>query len=139
MSIDFPLRVDQNQSDLRAVRLEPTGPSSRCYRPWGFYQSLILEQRFQVKQIVVEPGQRLSLQKHFHRAEHWVVVHGSALVVRNGEQRLVRENESIHLPQGCVHRVANPGRIPLVLIEVQIGAYLGEDDIVRLEDDYNRV
>ena len=111
---------------------------NRCYRPWGFYESLIRGDRFQVKRIVVTPGQRLSLQRHHHRAEHWVVVAGVAMVTRDGEQVMVRENESIYLPLGCVHRMENPGRIPLTLIEVQSGAYLGEDDIVRLEDTYNR-
>ena len=111
---------------------------NRAYRPWGFYESLIKGDRFQVKRIVVHPGQKLSLQKHFHRAEHWVVVHGIALVTRDNEEVLVRENESIYLPLGCTHRMENPGRIPLTLIEVQSGSYLGEDDIVRLEDTYGR-
>jgi mannose-1-phosphate guanylyltransferase/mannose-6-phosphate isomerase len=111
---------------------------NRVYRPWGFYESLIQGDRFQVKRIVVLPGAKLSLQKHFHRAEHWVVVAGSALVTRDNETHLVRENESLYLPLGCVHRLDNPGRIPLTLIEVQSGAYLGEDDIVRLEDTYGR-
>ena len=111
---------------------------NRCYRPWGFYESLIQGDRFQVKRIVVNPGQKLSLQKHYHRAEHWVVVHGIALVTRDEEQVVVRENESIYLPLGCVHRMENPGRIPLTLIEVQSGSYLGEDDIIRLEDTYGR-
>jgi mannose-1-phosphate guanylyltransferase/mannose-6-phosphate isomerase len=108
------------------------------YRPWGFYESLIHGDRFQVKRIVVTPGHQLSLQKHFHRAEHWVVVAGSAIVTRDAERILVRENESIYLPLGCIHRLENPGRIPLTLIEVQSGSYLGEDDIVRLEDTYGR-
>ncbi len=108
------------------------------YRPWGFYESLIQGTRFQVKRIVVHPGQKLSLQKHFHRAEHWVVVSGVALVTRDAEQVMVRENESIYLPLGCVHRMENPGKIPLTLIEVQSGSYLGEDDIVRIEDTYGR-
>ena len=105
---------------------------NRCYRPWGFYESLIQGDRFQVKRIVVMQGHKLSLQRHHHRAEHWVVVAGVALVTRDGEQVMVRENESIYLPLGCVHRMENPGRIPLTLIEVQSGSYLGEDDIVRL-------
>jgi len=87
---------------------------------------------------VVLPGARLSLQKHFHRAEHWVVVSGTALVRRDEEEILVRENESIYLPLGAVHRLENPGRVPLTVIEVQSGTYLGEDDIVRLEDTYGR-
>ena len=111
---------------------------NRAYRPWGFYESLIKGDRFQVKRIVVQPGHKLSLQKHYHRAEHWVVVHGSAVVTRDGEEVLVRENESIYLPLGTEHRLDNPGRIPLTLIEVQSGSYLGEDDIVRLEDTYGR-
>jgi mannose-1-phosphate guanylyltransferase/mannose-6-phosphate isomerase len=111
---------------------------NRSYRPWGFYESLIQGDRFQVKRIVVKPGEKLSLQKHFHRAEHWVVVAGSAQVTRDAETMLVQENESVYLPLGCVHRLENPGRIPLTLIEVQSGSYLGEDDIVRLEDTYGR-
>jgi len=110
----------------------------RVYRPWGHYEGLILGDRFQVKKIHVRPGQKLSLQKHFHRAEHWVVVHGTALVRRDAEELLLRENESVYLPLGCVHRLENPGKIPLTLIEVQAGSYLGEDDIVRFEDTYGR-
>ncbi len=123
---------------LRAAGRHEAVAHNRSYRPWGFYESLIQGDRFQVKRIVVQPGQKLSLQKHFHRAEHWVVVHGVALVTRDDEQVMVRENESIYLPLGCVHRMENPGRIPLTLIEVQSGSYLGEDDIVRLEDTYGR-
>ncbi len=111
---------------------------NRIYRPWGFYERLILGDRFQVKRIVVTPGHQLILQKHCHRAEHWVVVNGTAIVTRDGEEVMVRENESVYLPLGTVHRMENPGRIPLTLIEVQSGAYLGEDDIVRYEDSYGR-
>lgn len=121
----------------RARRSEGT-THNRVYRPWGFYESLIHGDRFQVKRIVVTPGAKLSLQKHFHRAEHWVVVAGSAIVTRDHESMLLRENESVYLPLGCVHRLENPGRIPLTLIEVQSGSYLGEDDIVRIEDTYGR-
>jgi mannose-1-phosphate guanylyltransferase/mannose-6-phosphate isomerase len=123
---------------LRAGRRQQAVAHNRVYRPWGFYESLIQGGRFQVKRIVVTPGEKLSLQKHFHRAEHWVVVQGTALVTRDDEVLMVRENESIYLPLGCVHRLDNPGRIPLTLIEVQSGSYLGEDDIVRLEDTYGR-
>ena len=123
---------------LKAGKRRQAVTHNRVYRPWGFYESLIQGERFQVKRIVVTPGQKLSLQKHFHRAEHWVVVNGSALVTRDGVEMLVRENESVYLPLGCVHRLENPGRIPLALIEVQSGAYLGEDDIVRIEDTYGR-
>ncbi len=123
---------------LRETKRQEADSHTRVDRPWGFYESLIEGERFQVKRIVVNPGARLSLQKHFHRAEHWVVVAGSALVTRDTETVLVRENESLYLPLGCVHRLENPGKIPLTLIEVQSGAYLGEDDIVRLEDHYGR-
>ncbi len=123
---------------LRAAGRHEAVAHNRMYRPWGFYEVLIHSERFQVKRIVVKPGQQLSLQKHFHRAEHWVVVSGSAIVTRDQEELLVRENESVYLPLGCVHRMANPGRIPLTLIEVQSGTYLGEDDIVRIEDTYGR-
>jgi len=111
---------------------------NRTYRPWGFYERLISGDRYQVKRIVVTPGGRLSLQSHFHRAEHWVVVNGTARVTRDQETLILRENEGIYLPLGCVHRLENPGLIPLALIEVQSGAYLGEDDIVRVEDSYGR-
>ena len=123
---------------LKAAKRHQATAHNRVYRPWGFYESLIQGDRFQVKRIVVPPGQKLSLQKHHHRAEHWVVVAGTALVTRDEERLTVRENESIYLPLGCVHRLENPGRIPLTLIEVQSGSYLGEDDIVRIEDTYGR-
>jgi mannose-6-phosphate isomerase-like protein (cupin superfamily) len=123
---------------LKAAGRPEAVAHNRVYRPWGFYESLILGERFQVKRIVVHPGARLSLQKHFHRAEHWVVVHGTALVTRDAEEILLRETESVYLPLGCVHRLHNPGKIPLTLIEVQVGSYTGEDDIVRIEDTYGR-
>jgi mannose-1-phosphate guanylyltransferase/mannose-6-phosphate isomerase len=111
----------------------------RVYRPWGFYQEIDTGPRFRVKRIVVDPGEKLSLQKHVHRAEHWVVVRGTAGVVRGEEEILLTENQSIYVPLGEKHRLFNPGRIPLELIEVQTGSYLGEDDIIRLEDVYRRV
>ncbi len=110
----------------------------RVFRPWGSYEGIAMGERFQVKRITVKPGASLSMQKHFHRAEHWVVVRGTALVTRNEEQFTLSENESTFIPLGAVHRLENPGRIPLEIIEVQSGAYLGEDDIVRFEDDYGR-
>src|SRR5215469_8707763 len=110
----------------------------RCYRPWGHYESVDAGERFQVKRIVVTPGGTLSLQKHMHRAEHWVVGRGTAEVTIGDAVQTVHENESVYIPIGTVHRLANPGRIPLELIEVQTGSYLGEDDIVRLEDVYRR-
>jgi mannose-1-phosphate guanylyltransferase/mannose-6-phosphate isomerase len=110
----------------------------RVHRPWGFYDSIDAGERFQVKRIVVQPGGALSLQKHRHRAEHWVVVRGTAEVTIGEAVKAVHENESIYIPIGAVHRLANHGKIPLELIEVQTGSYLGEDDIVRLEDVYQR-
>ncbi len=110
----------------------------RMYRPWGFYQRIDAGPRFQVKRITVKPGHRLSLQKHFHRAEHWVVVRGTAEVTIDDEVILRHENEAAYLPIGSVHRLANPGKIDLELIEVQVGSYTGEDDIVRFEDVYGR-
>ena len=110
----------------------------KVHRPWGSYQSLDQGERFQVKRIVVKQGGRLSLQMHHHRAEHWVIVRGTARVTIGDEVRTLHENESIYVPSGARHRLENPGKIDLELIEVQTGSYLGEDDIVRFEDDYNR-
>jgi mannose-1-phosphate guanylyltransferase / mannose-6-phosphate isomerase len=110
----------------------------RSYRPWGDYEQIDRGARYQVKRITVKPGGKLSLQSHVHRAEHWVVVSGSARVTVGEGVHLLGENESIHIPLGALHRLENPGRIPLELIEVQCGSYLGEDDIIRYEDVYNR-
>src|SRR5215470_9535461 len=110
----------------------------RIYRPWGYYQDIDIAGRYRVKRIMVKPGSKLSLQKHFHRSEHWVVVHGTAEVTVGDDVRSVHENESAYIPIGSVHRLANPGKIPLELIEVQVGSYVGEDDIVRLDDVYGR-
>lgn len=123
---------------LKAERHNAANEHLKMHRPWGSYQTVCRGERFHVKKIVVQPGERLSLQKHHHRAEHWVVVKGTAEVTLDGRVFEVRENESTYLPAGGVHRLANPGKIPLELIEVQTGSYLGEDDIVRLEDIYNR-
>lgn len=110
----------------------------RVYRPWGWYEGIDVGERFQVKRIMVKPGERLSLQMHHHRAEHWVVVSGSAMITIDGESKLYTENESTYIPIGSTHRLENPGKLPLHLIEVQSGSYLGEDDIVRYEDTYGR-
>jgi mannose-1-phosphate guanylyltransferase/mannose-6-phosphate isomerase len=123
---------------LRAAGRHEAVAHNRAYRPWGFHETLIAAERFRVERVVVQPGEKMSLQKHFHRAEHWTVVQGSALITRDGATMLVRENESVDLPIGSVHRVENPGKIPLTLIEVQTGSYLGGDDVVRLEDSYGR-
>ena len=109
------------------------------YRPWGSYEGLSKGERFQVKRIVVRPGEELSLQKHYHRAEHWIVVEGSAEVVVGNRKLFLTENQSTYIPAGEVHQLSNPGKIPLILIEVQSGAYLGEDDIIRLSDKYHRI
>jgi len=110
----------------------------KVYRPWGWYDSIDFGERFQVKRIVVEPGARLSLQMHHHRAEHWIVVKGTAEVTCNDRVFLLGENESTYIPLGHTHRLCNPGKVPLEIIEVQSGSYLGEDDIVRFEDTYGR-
>jgi mannose-1-phosphate guanylyltransferase/mannose-6-phosphate isomerase len=110
----------------------------RVYRPWGWYESVTDGERYQVKRIMVKPGHSLSLQMHHHRAEHWVVVSGTARVTRGEECVLVAENESTYIPLGTRHRLENPGKLPLFLVEVQSGSYLGEDDIVRFDDKYKR-
>lgn len=131
---DVKKLVDKLKADKRIEAVSHT----KVYRPWGNYESIDVGDRYQVKRIVVLPGQVLSLQKHYHRAEHWVVVRGTAVVTRDAEEILLQENESVYLPLGAVHRLANPGKILLELIEVQVGSYLGEDDIVRFEDVYGR-
>jgi mannose-1-phosphate guanylyltransferase/mannose-6-phosphate isomerase len=110
----------------------------KVYRPWGAYDSIDHGERFQVKRITVKPGGTLSLQMHHHRAEHWIVVSGTAEVTRGDEVLLLTENQSTYIPLGVTHRLRNPGKLPLELIEVQSGSYLGEDDIVRFEDTYGR-
>jgi mannose-1-phosphate guanylyltransferase/mannose-6-phosphate isomerase len=124
---------------LKAGKRPEATDHKRVHRPWGYYESIDMGERFQVKRIVVFPGGILSLQKHRHRAEHWVVVRGTAEVTIGEQVRAVHENESVYIPIGSVHRMANKGKIPLELIEVQTGSYLGEDDIERLEDVYKRV
>ena len=131
-------KVKDLVAELKSRGRKEAVEHKRVYRPWGHYQSIDAGERHQVKRIVVRPNGRLSLQKHFHRAEHWVVVRGTAEVTMNEEVKWIHENESIFLPMGCVHRLVNPGKIDLELIEVQTGSYLGEDDIIRLEDVYNR-
>ncbi|MFW6415589.1 MAG: mannose-1-phosphate guanylyltransferase/mannose-6-phosphate isomerase [Thermodesulfobacteriota bacterium] len=111
----------------------------KVYRPWGAFESISQAEQFQVKHITVKPGAQLSLQKHFHRSEHWVIVRGTALVTNGEEERMLKEDQSTYIPLGNMHKLKNPGKIPLELIEVQTGSYLGEDDIVRIEDSYGRV
>jgi mannose-1-phosphate guanylyltransferase/mannose-6-phosphate isomerase len=131
--------------DVKAIveRLKDAGREEshshrKVYRPWGSYDSIDAEDRFQVKRITVNPGAALSLQMHHHRAEHWVVVRGTARITRGDEVLLLSENQSTYIPLGTTHRMENPGKIPLELIEVQSGSYLGEDDIVRFDDVYGR-
>ncbi|MGO4526252.1 mannose-1-phosphate guanylyltransferase/mannose-6-phosphate isomerase [Microvirga sp. 2MCAF35] len=123
---------------MRAKQRPEASEHLRMYRPWGWYQRIDQGSRFQVKRIMVKPGGRLSLQKHYHRAEHWVVVRGTAEVTVNQDVVVLHENESVYIPIGAIHRLTNPGRIPLEVIEVQVGSYTGEDDIVRVEDIYGR-
>lgn len=131
--------------DVKAIvkRLQQAGRDEvkhqhRVYRPWGSYESLVVGEQFQVKRIIVKPGERLSLQMHHHRAEHWIVVQGTAEVVCGEQTMILSEDQSTYIPLGTKHRLSNPGVIPLELIEVQTGSYLGEDDIVRFEDIYGR-
>jgi mannose-1-phosphate guanylyltransferase/mannose-6-phosphate isomerase len=126
--------VDRVRTERNALAVN----HRKIYRPWGHYDSIDNGDRFQVKRIVVNPGAKLSLQMHHHRAEHWIIVRGTAFVTRGEESFMLSENESTYIPLGVTHRLENPGRIPLEIIEVQSGAYLGEDDIVRFEDTYGR-
>jgi mannose-1-phosphate guanylyltransferase/mannose-6-phosphate isomerase len=130
--------VKQAVAALRAKGVSQAEILPRDYRPWGWYESLVIGPRFQVKRIVVHPGAALSLQSHHHRAEHWIVVEGTAKVTVDETVKLVSENQSVYIPLGAVHRMENPGKVPLTLIEVQTGSYLGEDDIIRYEDVYAR-
>ena len=123
---------------LKAKHIELTKTHMTVHRPWGTYENLIDAEGYKIKRIVVKPGKRLSLQKHFHRNEHWIVVSGTATVTVGERTQLVRPNESTYIKMGEVHRLANNGKIPVVLIEAQVGEYTGEDDIVRIEDDFKR-
>lgn len=130
--------VRQAVSVLKARQVRQAEQFAREDRPWGWFECIAAGDRFQVKRIHVDPGQALSLQSHRHRAEHWVVVSGTARVTIDGEVRLVTQDQSVHVPSGAVHRLENPGKSPVVLIEIQTGSYLGEDDIIRYEDRYAR-
>ncbi|MGM0583337.1 MAG: mannose-1-phosphate guanylyltransferase/mannose-6-phosphate isomerase [Pseudomonadota bacterium] len=136
--MDRAQEVKQAVATLKARGARQAEQLPMDHRPWGAFQSLAVGDRFQVKRIIVEPGAALSLQSHVHRSEHWIVVAGTALVTIDGEERLVTENQSVYVPVGSVHRLQNPGKVPMALIEVQTGAYLGEDDITRYEDVYAR-
>jgi mannose-1-phosphate guanylyltransferase/mannose-1-phosphate guanylyltransferase/mannose-6-phosphate isomerase len=123
---------------LKAKQARQAESFPKDHRPWGWFESLAIGERFQVKRIVVHPGAALSLQSHHHRSEHWIVVQGTAKVTVDDAVKLVSENQSVYIPLGAVHRMENPGKVPMVLIEVQTGSYLGEDDIIRYEDIYSR-
>jgi mannose-1-phosphate guanylyltransferase / mannose-6-phosphate isomerase len=123
---------------LTAERRDEADTLPTVHRPWGTYRSLHNGHRVQVKHITVKPGGRLSLQMHHHRAEHWIVVQGTAKIRRGDEEMMLTEDQSTYIPLGTAHRLENPGKIPLHLIEVQSGSYLGEDDIIRFEDSYGR-
>jgi mannose-1-phosphate guanylyltransferase/mannose-1-phosphate guanylyltransferase/mannose-6-phosphate isomerase len=138
VDLDRTQEVAQVVAELKRQGSPQAEDYPRFHRPWGWYETLGLGDRFQVKRIMVIPGGILSLQSHVHRAEHWVVVAGTARVTVGEEVRLLSENESVYIPLGAVHRMENPGKVPMFLIEVQTGSYLGEDDIVRYEDVYNR-
>ena len=130
--------VKQAVQALKAIKAPQAVQFPKDHRPWGWFETLVLGPRFQVKRIVVHPGASLSLQSHHHRSEHWIVVQGTARVTLDDTVQLVTENQSVYVPLGARHRMENPGKLPMVLIEVQTGAYLGEDDIVRFEDAYAR-
>ena len=137
-SMDKAQDVKQAVAALKAKGAKQAEQLPVDHRPWGWFESLVVGERFQVKRIHVHPGAALSLQSHHHRSEHWIVVEGTAKVTIGEEERLISENESVYIPLGAVHRMENPGKVPMVLIEVQTGTYLGEDDIVRYEDIYSR-
>tara|TARA_R110002124_G_scaffold220063_2_gene385835 strand:- start:12435 stop:13865 length:1431 start_codon:yes stop_codon:yes gene_type:complete len=130
--------VKQAVSALKSKSARQAEAFPKDHRPWGWFESLVIGQRFQVKRIHVHPGAALSLQSHHHRSEHWIVVEGTAKVTVGDEVTLVGENQSVYIPLGAKHRMENPGKVPMVLIEVQTGSYLGEDDIIRYEDVYAR-
>ena len=129
---DIVQELKGRESELHHIHLT-------AHRPWGTYTVLEESEHYKIKRIVVKPSKRLSLQKHYHRSEHWIVVSGTALVTVGEKETLVKANESTYIPMGEIHRLENPGKIDVVLIEAQVGDYLGEDDIVRLQDDFKRV
>ncbi|WP_209508288.1 MULTISPECIES: mannose-1-phosphate guanylyltransferase/mannose-6-phosphate isomerase [unclassified Ruegeria] len=137
-SMDKAQDVKQAVAALKAKGAKQADTLPVDHRPWGWFESLVIGDRFQVKRIHVHPGAALSLQSHHHRSEHWIVVEGTAKVTVDDQERLVSENQSVYIPLGAVHRMENPGKVPMVLIEVQTGTYLGEDDIIRYEDIYAR-
>ena len=144
---DATLVANKNQSEnvkklvseLKSKNIKEANFHKKGFRPWGFYLSILKDKKWQVKIIHINPGAKLSLQMHHHRAEHWVVLKGTAKVQINNEKLILRKNESTYIPLGSKHRLSNPGKTPLEIIEVQSGNYIGEDDIVRFEDKYGRI
>jgi mannose-1-phosphate guanylyltransferase len=132
-------KVKQVVNKLKDKKSELTNTHTLVHRPWGTYEVLLDSEKYKIKQIIVKPGKRLSLQKHFHRNEHWIVVSGTATVTVGEETKIIRENESTYIKMGEIHRLENEGKIPVVMVEVQVGSYTGEDDIVRIEDDFQRL
>jgi len=137
-SRDRSQEVREIVARLASERRDEAVQHLRVYRPWGWFEQLAIGERYQVKSLMVKPGAQLSLQSHFHRAEHWIVVRGTVRVTNGDTEFLLTENESTYIPIGNRHRLENPGKVPALLIEVQSGSYLGEDDIVRYEDRYGR-
>ena len=136
--LDHAQTVKTAVEELSASGVVQAEEFPRNHRPWGWFESLVVGDRFQVKRIVVNPGEALSLQSHVHRAEHWIVVEGTAKITIDDDVKLVSENQSVYIPLGAKHRLENPGKVQMVLIEVQTGSYFGEDDIIRYDDRYSR-
>ena len=135
---DCVQNVKQVVIKLKEKSIQQAEVSPKDHRPWGWFEILATQSRFQVKRIFVNPGAALSLQSHNHRSEHWIVVEGTIRVTVDDKIQLLTEGQSVFIPLGAVHRMENPGKVPMILIEVQTGAYLGEDDIIRYEDIYSR-
>ena len=134
-------RAQDVKEAVEALKLKKAAQATdfpKDHRPWGWFESLVIDKKFHVKRIHVHPGASLSLQSHMYRSEHWVVVSGKAEVTIGSSVELICENQSVYIPQGSVHRMKNPGKLPMVLIEVQTGSYFGEDDIIRYDDVYAR-
>ena len=130
--------VKQAVVELKLNKVEQAEVFPKDHRPWGWFETLTIQNRFRVKRIIVNSEAALSLQSHYHRSEHWIVVEGTAKVTIGNDEKLVTEGESVYVPLGAIHRLENPGKVPVVLIEVQTGLYLEEDDIIRYEDNYKR-
>ena len=138
-SKEYSQEIKNIVNELKLKEFPEGQNHKKVYRPWGYYESIVDDKGWQVKLINVKPGEQLSLQLHNHRSEHWVVVNGTAKVEIDNKEFILQENQSSYIPIGSKHRLSNPGQIPLKLIEIQSGSYLGEDDIQRFDDNYGRV